>query len=269
MLFLLPNVNGVEVPGTVMKHIAPQIDPDAVILFGPEATPKNARKAIEELNPTYVFTAGHGIPCTTTLQGNEPFISLAEPEMNKKYCSGNRNLDLAKGRVFHIHSCWCGRLLAPVLVQKYGAKAVFAHDDEFLFLLPEDGKTIDLVVAAPFLAEFTVDQNMLAGASAGEAQEARMRAYEKWIEYFYHGEGSKLKGAPLVLRILVADKAISKLYGDPNARVAEQSKPREFRLSLPLEVEGGSKPGMAALLPLAFVFLGGVGSGKKGHNGTD
>jgi len=255
LLFLLPNKKGVEIPSTIMKHIAPAIDPEAVILFGDEATPENARKAILELNPNYIFTTGHGIPCATTLQDNRPFIALGLPEMNDKVCANSLNLDLVKGKVLHIHSCWCGRLLAPVLVQKYGAWAVFAHDDEFLFLLPEDGRTIDIVVAAPFLAEFTVDQVMLSGGTAGEAQKARIEAFERWIKYFYEGEGAKLKAAPLILRILVADKEISKLYGDPTATVTRPRPAREVRLSLPLEVEKGAETSPFILaIPLIFLM---------------
>ncbi|MCD6524928.1 MAG: hypothetical protein J7K48_08070 [Thermococcus sp.] len=258
MLFLLPNKRGVEIPSTIMKHLARMIDPKAVVLFGDQANAENARKAIERLDPPYVFTTGHGIPCATTLQDNQPFVSLAIPEMNRRVCDAERNLDIWKGRVLHLHSCWCGKLLAPVLVERYGAWAVFAHTDEFLFLLPEDGKTIDLVVAAPFLAEFTVDVAMLSGKTAGEAQEERMAAYDKWIEYFYHGEGSKLKGASIVLRILIADKEISKLYGDKTATVVERRSIPKARLSLPLEVEGGEKVSPILLaIPLVLMMFKG------------
>jgi len=268
MLFLLPNLRGVEIPGTIMKHLAPQLDPNATILFGPEATAENAREAIEKLNPAYVFTTGHGIPCATTLQNNQPFVTLAEPQMNPQYCSENRNLDIWKGRVVHLHSCWCGRLLAPVLVQKYGAWAVFAHDDEFLFILPDDGKTITKDVAAPFLAEFTVDKVMLSGGTTGEAQEERMNAYDKWIDYYLHGEGKESDKAAILVRILTADKMISKLYGDTTATV---TRPRhvEAKLTLPLEAERGSSVSMALVfIPLAILALGG-GHGTEGHNGLD
>ena len=263
--FFLPNRKGVEVPGTIMKHIAPQLDPGAVILFGQEATTENAVRVIKEHDPPYVFTTGHGIPCATTLLDNQPFVSLALPQMNRQVCDRDRNLDLFRGRVVHLHSCWCGKLLAPKLVQEHGAWAVFAHDDEFLFLLPEDGKTIDKVIAAPFLAEFTVDQIMLSGGTAGEAQEARMRAYDKWIEYFTEGEGAEMKGAPLIVRILRVDRMISKLYGDRTATVAKKGQVKPFTLSLPLEVEGGAGvPLMALALPLAFVVMG---HGTEGHHG--
>lgn len=269
MLYLLPTTRGINIPSTIMGHIAPQIDPDATVLWGNEATAENARQAIQKLNPPYVFTTGHGIPCATTLQNVEPWVTLAVPEMNGKYCNENRNLDIWRGRVVHLHSCWCGRLLAPVLVEKYGAWAVFAHDHEFLFLLPEDGRTIDVRVAAPFLAEFKVDTVMLNGGTAGEAQEERMKGYDYWIKYFESGSGSKLKGAPLVLRILIADKMISKLYGDPTATVTKRGGGRTAKLSLPIEAEGGSKSDVAMLLPLAFVFLGGMGHGEKGHHSID
>ena len=257
MLYLLPTAHGINIPSTIMRHLAPQIDPDAKILWGNEATPENAIRAISETNPPYVFTTGHGLPCVTTLQNNTPFISLKRPDMNPKYCPSDANLTVMAGRVVHIHSCWCGRLLAPVLVEKYGAKAVFAHNDEFLFLLPPDGKTIDVTIAAPFLAEFKTDIALLSGATAGEAQDERLGAYDKWIEYFYHGEGSKLKGAPLVLRILVADKGIAAFYGDKGARVAEPSQ-KTFKLSLPIEVEGGSSS-IAPLLIAGAVLLFGRG----------
>jgi len=254
LLYLLPNKLGVEIPSTVMNHLAPMIDPNATILFGEEATTENAIKAIQELNPPYVFTTGHGIPCATTLIENEPFVSLQVPQMNARVCDKERNLSLFKGRVVHIHSCWCGKLLAPTLVQKYGAWAVFAHDDEFLFLLPKDGKTIDLPVAAPFLAEFTVDISMLSGSTAGEAQKAREHAYDRWIEYFYHGEGRNIEGASVVLRILIADKAISKLYGDPTATVTKKRPTPQAKLSLPLEVEGGGKGISPLLLAIPIVL---------------
>jgi len=60
--FFLPNKRGVEVPGTIMKHIAPQLDPGAVILFGQEATTENAVRVIEEHGPAYVFTTGPASP---------------------------------------------------------------------------------------------------------------------------------------------------------------------------------------------------------------
>ena len=257
MLFLLPNKKGVEIPSTIMKHMAQTMDPQAIILFGDEATSQNARAAILQNNPPYVFTTGHGIPCATTLQDNQPFISLNIPDMNRQVCNANRNLDIFKGRVIHIMSCWTGKLLARVLVQKYGAWAVFAYDDEFLFLLPEDGKTIDIIVAAPFLAAYTVDIAMLSGATAGEAHEEQMKAFDRWIEYFYRGEGSKLKGAPLVLRVLIADKSISRLYGDPTATVTKRRPVPQVKLTLPLEVEGGEKVNPILLaIPIAMMMFG-------------
>ena len=253
--FFLPNVKGIEVPSTIMRHIAPQLDPQAIILWGADANPQNARTVIEQYNPEYVFTTGHGIPCTTTLQNNQPFISLAVPQMNPKYCDRERNLDIWKGRVLHLHSCWCGKLLAPTLVDKYGAWAVFAHDDEFLFLLPPDGKTIDITIASPFLAEFSVDTAMLSGKSAGEAQQQRMAAYDKWIKYFQDGEGSHLRPAPLVVRILMADKMISKLYGDPTATVTGVGQAKSAKLNLPITIPGVKGINPIILAPLALWII--------------
>jgi len=261
MLFLLPNKRGVEIPSTIMKHLAHQIDPKAVILWGDDANAENARKAIQDLDPPYIFTTGHGIPCATTLQDNQPFISLAVPEMNRAVCDRERNLDLVKGKVLHVHSCWCGKLLASVMVQR-GAWAVFAHDDEFLFLLPQDGKTIDIVVASPFLAEFTVDTVMLSGHTAGEAQKARMEAFDRWISYFQEGEGSKLKSAQLIVRILMADKMISKLYGDSTATVTRERPIMEAKLSLPLTVE------VTPSIPLAMIAIPLMLWWSSWHGGT-
>ena len=269
MLYLLPTTYGVYVPSSVMKAVAPQIDPEATILWGDEATPEKARGTLLKLNPPYVFTTGHGIPCVTTLQDKEPFISLDVREMNPEYCNAERNLDIVKGRVWHVHSCWCGRLLAPEMVKR-GAWAVFAHDHEFLFLLPE-GDRADIVVVAPFLAEFTTDMAMLSGQTAGGAQRARMEAYEKQIRFFQKGEGAKLKQAPIITRILLADKMISKLYGDPTATVAKPRPLRKARLDLPLELEGAPSGSWLPLLalPVGLMLLGGGHGGKAGHYGLD
>ena len=263
MLFFLPTKRGVNVPSTIMKHYAPMFDPKAVILWGDDANAENARKAIQDLDPPYIFTTGHGIPCATTLQDNQPFISLAVPEMNRTVCDRERNMDLIKGKIWHIHSCWCGKLLAPVLVQR-GAWAVFAHTDEFLFLFPRDGKTIDIIVAAPFLAEFTVDAMMLSGSTAGEAQEARIKAYDYWIEYFYNGPGKDLDGAPLVLRLLMVDKDISNLYGDPTATATKKRQMPEAKLSLPMALEGQESTLAPVILPLLlFLLSGGIKGGSQ------
>jgi len=270
LLFILPTTYHINIPATIMKHLAPQIDPEARILWAGEATVENARKAIEELDPAYVFTTGHGLPCATTLQNLQLFVSLRRPDMSREYCSNDLNLDIWKGRVVHLHSCWCGKLLAKELVEKHGAWAVFAHDDEFLFLLPPDGRTIDVRIAAPFLAEFKVDTVMLNGGTAEQAQEERMKAYNKWIDYFQSGKGAGLEGAPLVVRILVADKMISKLYGDGSAAVAAQGGNRYAKLKLPIEAEGSTGgASMALILPLAFVLIGGMNRGEAGHHGAD
>ncbi len=254
MLYILPTTFGVNVPSTIMKAIAKQIDENPVILWGDEATAENARALVEKLDPPYVFTTGHGLPCVTTVQDKEPFISLAEPEMSR-YCSQERNLDIVKGRVWHVHSCWCGRQLAGVMVQK-GAWAVFAHDNEFLFLMPKTGK-IDIVSASPFMAEFTTDSAILSGMTAGEAQKAREDAYEKWLNYFLKGEGAKLKAGPLVARILLADKMISKLYGDPTATITRPTELKTFKLSLPMKLEGQTTLSASLiLLPLGLLLLG-------------
>jgi len=262
MLYLLPNKRGVEIPSTIMKRIAQTIDPNATILFGEEATTPNAVQAITSLNPPYIFTTGHGLPCATTLQDNQPFVSLARPDMEPTICDKNRNLSLFKGRVVHLHSCWCGKLLAPSLVKDYGATAVFAHDDEFLFLMPEDGRTIDILVAAPFLAEFTVDVTMLSGGTTGEAQAERKKAYDKWIEYFTKGKGANMDGAPLVVRILQADQLISQLYGSTSAAVTEPSTPPQVSLDLPITAEGASNISMMVIaLPLLAIMFRGKSHG--------
>ena len=260
MLYFLPTTFGVDVPSAIMREVAKQIDGKPVILWGDEATPENARKLVLETNSPYVFTTGHGLPCVTTLQNKEPFISLAEPQMSA-YCSQELNLDIVKGRVWHVHSCWCGRQLAQVMVQK-GAWAVFAHDNEFLFLMPKTGK-IDIVTAAPFMAEFTTDAAMLSGMTAGEAQSARMNAYERWLNYFTTGEGSKLDVAALNARIILADKMISKLYGDETATVTKPGPRKAFKLSLPMQRPVQTTSAGLILLPLGLLLIGGWESGKK------
>lgn len=61
-----------------------------------------------------------------------------------------------------------------------------------------------------------------------------------------------------MLRILMADKVIRRMYGDVNATITESRARKEVKLDLPLEVEGGNKMSLAfLLLPLAFVFFGG------------
>lgn len=251
MLYILPTTFGVVIPSTIMEKIAVQIDPSPEILWGNEATPEAGRTAILAHNPPYVFTTGHGLPCVTTVQDKEPFISLKEPQMSS-WCKEGRNMDIVKGRIWHVHSCWCGRELALVMVNK-GARAVFAEDNEYMFLIPHNNK-IDIITAAPFLAEYTTDATMLSGGTVREAQAARITEYSKWVKYFQAGEGSKLQGAGLAARVVLADKMIASVHGDTSATIPGARGRSTFRLNLPISV-GGSGSGIALLGLCAVVAL--------------
>ncbi len=257
-LFLLPTAYGVIVPSTVMWHVSGLVDPERTVLWGDEATPENARRTIIEENPNYVFTTGHGLPCITTLQDKAPFLSVENDGIYRQtgYCRHDLNADLVRGRVWHVHSCWCGLQLADWMV-KNGARAVFAHSAEFMFLMPEG--YIDITTASPFLSEFAADTHMLAGSTAGKAQEARLRAYDTYINYFYSGPGKNLRGAGLVLRLLIADRSIAVLKGDPSATVTPTWTGGPVKLQLPVPLGRGEVEAEGPAQVSPAVVLGALG----------
>jgi len=105
---------------------------------------------------------------------------------------------------------------------------------------------------------------MLSGMTAGEAQKAREAEYERWLDYFLKGEGSKLSAGPLAARIVLADRMISKLYGDPTATVTKPAGQKAFQLSLPLKLEGGTQISAGLILiPLGLLLLGGGSNEQK------
>lgn len=260
-LFIEPTTHHVDIPSTIAKQFADHYGQGLAVgqLWGDEANPETVRQEILRLDPLFIFHTGHSFPCVMTVQNLEPLFSMATGE--HELCKEIRNLDLVKGRVIHSNSCYAGKEIGKYLVKK-GARAFFGSVDEFLFLIPKTGE-IDRATLSPFLAEYMVEAVLLSGGTVGEAQKNRLMAFDREIEYWTTGEGKDHPAAPLLARILEADKNIAVAYGDETFAVAP---PRDVGpLTIKPEIPEG--PNLAPLLlfsPLLLFLQGDRGNHWRG-----
>lgn len=226
--FFIATEPGLWIPAKVAIQVANQLGANAV-LFGEEFTPESFASIIKTLDPDFVFVESHGFPCSVTGQNVKPVVSIpADIGEPGAYCPGTINAELLEGRVVHFNACWTGARLGEVLVDYYGAEAFFGTKKLFLFLMPEDGKTLDPIAASPFLAEYTVELALFSGMTAKEAHEKRIEAYnieiEKWRD-------SNHPARDLLITVLRANMDNAVFYGDSNVRIAEDMEIKSLTIN--------------------------------------
>jgi len=252
-VFAIATEPGLMIPAKVAIQYAQQLGAQ-VILYGDQYSPEALRQVVLRYDPAFLFVESHGFPCSVTAQRLKPAISTPATESEPKaYCPASINTDIVEGRVLHFNACWTGLRLGEVLVRR-GALAFYGTKRPFMFLMPKDGKTLDRIGAAPFIAEYTVEVALMSGMTTGQAQEARMRAYDVAIDVW---RNSTHPASDLLVTVLQADKDNAVFYGDPNVRVFPRIEEPK-RVVVKMDV---GKTSMSYLL--AFLILGAVLGGGK------
>lgn len=185
------------------------------ILDGEEATAENVRDAIKRLDPIFIAGIGHGAACAYTVYDKELFLSI-ESTSHKK-CVVNKNLDLVRGRIWHLNSCLVGKELGRDMVEDYGALGFAGSVEEFLFYIGDPPCTTRASIAT-FMPEYEFTKQILLGRTTIQAHKARLKAYDQEIMYWM-GPGSINPFSDLIVRLLTLDKMIAVYYGREDARI--------------------------------------------------
>ena len=250
-VFAIATEPGLMIPAKVARQYAEQLGASAV-LWADGYTPDNLRRVVLRYDPAFLFIESHGFPCSVTAQNVRPAISTPATESEPRaYCPGSINTDIVEGRVLHFNACWTGLRLGEVLVRK-GALAFYGTKKPFLFLMPKDGKTLDRIGAAPFIAEYTVEVALMSGMTTGQAQEARMRAYDVAIDYW---KNVNHPASDLLVTVLQADKDNAVFLGREDVRVFPKQEKHVV-----VRMDTGK---VSASYILAFLILGAVLGGGK------
>ena len=177
------------------------------------ATTANVRDTITSRDPSLVFGTGHGVGCAYSVECTEVFLAVSSPE--NPACV-DMNLDVVGGRVWYLLSCSTGRELGKSLID-YGARAFLGYAEDFLFPITHSPCGAREVIS-PFIPDVKALSALLSGSSVGEAVEVREREYDRELSYWVVGLGRGSPDAPLISRILEANRLVAVSYGDVEVR---------------------------------------------------
>lgn len=185
------------------------------ILEGEEAEPEKIRAVVRRLDPMFIAGIGHGAPCIYTVYEKKPFLVVKSSAHRK--CVLNENLDLVRGRLWHLNSCLVGKELGKDMVEHYGALGFAGSVEEFLFYIGDPPCTTR-ASKATFLAEYEFAKQILLGRTAIQAHKARLKAYDQEITYWL-GMGAINPFSDIIVRLLTLDKMIAVYYGKEDVRI--------------------------------------------------
>lgn len=102
-----------------------------------EITPEMIWTAIINENPDFIYSAGHGLPELTTIstvRGLEDLFWLKTDYPGREH--NDSNIDILKGKLFYLLSCYCGKQLVPAIGSIGGIGA--GYEEEFVFVIDPD-----------------------------------------------------------------------------------------------------------------------------------
>jgi hypothetical protein len=185
------------------------------ILEGEEAEPDKIRATIRRLDPMFIAGIGHGAPCVYTVYEKEPFLVIKS--LANKKCTSNKNLDLVRGRLWHLNSCLVGKELGKEMAEHYGALGFAGSVEEFLYYIGDPPCSTRASMSA-FIAEYEFTKQILLGRTAIQAHKARLKAFDQEIMYWM-GMGAINPFSDIIVRLLNIDKMIAVYYGKEDVRI--------------------------------------------------
>ena len=209
LLFIEPRRHYLLWGSCVMAEIVERMrKPEYVVrqLRGEEAMPEPINSAIAEIDPMLVYGVGHGSETVFTVECITRYMSVCD-----------ENTRRMSGRAVHLNSCKTAFSLGPDLINK-GALTYFGSRGLF-WLYIGSPPCSDRASRAVFLAEYAVEESLLAGKTTGEARADQLRRYDNEIEYWTTGEGRTHPHAAGIVRILTIDKDVSTMLGRDDVRV--------------------------------------------------
>lgn len=244
LVFVEPELHILDWGSCVMHEIVgAHGKPEYVIreLRNGDAVPNKINTVIDEVDPAFLWGAGHGEVCVYSCECRQLYLSIKSPSF--WMCDKGRNLDKVSGRVIHLNSCLTGVELGPALIE-HGAVTYYGSKECFWLYLASPPCS-DRASRTVFLAEHQVEASLLEGRTTGEARGDQLRRYEEEIAYWLTGPGRTHPYASSLVRILEIDKGISVMYGSETATVCVPAVPAWWWLVqialgvAPLAVVGG------------------------------
>ena len=211
MLFILPKRHWLVYGSCYMLEVIDKCKQpyhSIEVLIGDEAVPENIDKAVDRLDPAFIFGIGHGDVDAYTVECTKPYLT---------YHNQDRLYRFSSGRVIHLNSCKVGAGLSRDLVRLYDAVAFFGSVSPFWFYpgLPPCSDEDPIKYRASrstFIPEYRVTEVIMRRGSIRDAHETRMRSYDEEIEFWLTGDGKDFRDAPILVRILEIDKAGACVY---------------------------------------------------------
>jgi len=213
-VLILPQMHYLDYGSCVMRGIADQFRSriNIIELNDGDAMPDNINAAIQQYDPIFVFGVGHGNVNIYTVECMTPYMTV---------CSSTASM--MAGRVIHLNSCLTAQQLGRDLIAK-GATTYYGNYEEFYLIIGCNNQIYspcsNKLVTTVFDAEYTVEKSLFSGSTTGQAQQARLKAYDDEINYWTTGPGANQPCAADAVRVLEIDKSIAVMYGSDSAVVA-------------------------------------------------
>ncbi len=170
-------------------------------LIGTDATPENALKQLQTMNPIVFSMVGHGNGTTTSLECTAFLMNTESPELN-----------LLKDKVISLVSCLTAQQLGPAIIDA-GAKAYVGYKEEFWFFIGDAAGTTR-AVQSPFLAAFQFEASLLQGKSVTDARNEQLAKFDEEITYWTSGDGKNDVNSMELSRIQEMNKSNSVFLGE-------------------------------------------------------
>ena len=209
-LFVMPWRHYLRWSSCVMEEIIAQNRRpwhQIITLEDGDAVPDKIDEAIKTHDPMVVWGVGHGSPDVYTCECMARYLWV-----------GSDRVELFRGRIVHLNSCYTARRLGPHLIER-GALAYYGSRDPFWFYIGDPCCWPNSrAVRAVFLCEHQTIASLMNGKTTLEAHQDRLRRYEEEIEYWTVGPGKNHPHAPGIARILEIDMSIATFLGEETAR---------------------------------------------------
>jgi len=177
------------------------------------ATLEEFRQVLQTYNPPLIVLNGHGGSKGITGCNGQVILGIKGYDPDLDVTIYRENAHWMKGRIVYLFTCNCGKELAPALIE-YGALAVAAYKDEFLFITDDDIPPLkDQYAKAYFTAALQLPIHLALGSTFGSACQATRNAFLHYIEHF------ERIGNEEVAKYLWHDYLNFVCYGDMNVRL--------------------------------------------------
>lgn len=167
-----------------LKHLGRILSKQHKVVVLRHANLPELQYVLSTYNPVFVVLNGHGGARAISGCNGNIILGMKGYDPDLDVVIYRENLYWMKDRIVYLFTCNCGKELAPALID-YGAKAVAAYKDMFLFMTDDNVPPLkDQTAKSFFTAALQLPLHLAMGEPFWLGCEATRRAFLYYTEYY-------------------------------------------------------------------------------------